>query len=451
MEMLANIFQSILDMGAAVFLPIVLTLIGIIAGLKPAKAFSSGLTLGVAFIGINLVIDFMGDTVGAASQDFVKNMGFQLNALDMGWAPALGLSWTWQYAFIMFPVQIIINFLMLLIGWTNTLNVDLWNVGNKIFTAYIVSVVTGNFLIGFAVAIVQIIAELKNADATKYQLQELTGIPGISMPHPMFLSNIIFYPISKLLDKIPFMKKPLNSETLQDKIGIFGETHVMGFVIGGLIGLFGGQGMQSLMTGVQAGTALTLFPMVSKLFMTALTPISDAANDYVKKKFPGRELAIGLDWPILAGNSEIWVAIILTIPIALVVSLFLPGNIVLPFGNLMNVTVCAAAFVSCKGNLKKMITISWLMVPILSWSASAFAPMLTSLAVESGTNLPEGQMMAWWGMDNSEIRWGIVEALQGQIGGYIAVLAIIILGYFYFKWQKQEETEAGTRIGIVEE
>ena len=53
MEVLANIFQSILDMGAAVFLPIVLTIIGIIVGLKPAKSFSSGLTLGVAFIGIS--------------------------------------------------------------------------------------------------------------------------------------------------------------------------------------------------------------------------------------------------------------------------------------------------------------------------------------------------------------------------------------------------------------
>ena len=91
--------------------------------------------------------------------------------------------------------------------------------------------------------------------------------------------------------------------------------------------------------------------MVSKLFMTALTPISDAANEFIKKKFPGREMAIGLDWPILAGNPEIWVAIIFTIPVALIVAMVLPGNTVLPFGNLMNVCVCAAAFVACKGSL----------------------------------------------------------------------------------------------------
>ncbi|TPR58438.1 PTS system, galactitol-specific IIC component [Enterococcus sp. AZ089] len=450
MEVLANIFQSILDMGAAVFLPIVLTIIGIIVGLKPAKSFSSGLTLGVAFIGISLVIDFMGTTVGTASQEFVTNLGIQLNALDMGWAPALGLAWTWRYAFLMFPVQIGLNILLLIIGWTATLNVDMWNVANKIFTAYIVASVTGNAIIGFAVAIIQIIAELKNADATKNQLQELTGIPGVSMPHPMFLSNIIFYPISRLLDKVPFMRKTVNVETLQEKIGIFGETHVMGFIIGTLVGLFGGQGIQSLMTGVQAGAALTLFPMVSKLFMTALTPISDAANNYIKKKFPGRDLVIGLDWPILAGNSEIWVAIIFTIPVALGLSLILPENIVLPFGNLMNVCVCAAAFISCKGNLKKMLFISWIMVPILLWSASSFAPMLTQLAIDNGTSLPDGQLMAWWGMDISEIRWAIVEALQGNIFGYIGVVGLAILSFFYFKWQKEEEHNAGVRMGIID-
>lgn len=451
MELLASIFQSILNMGAAVFLPIVVFIIGLIVGLKPGRALSAGLTLGVAFVGIGVVINFMGATVGVAAAAFVTNIGVQLTALDMGWAPALGLAWTWNYAFLMFPVQIGINIIMLLTGTTNTLNVDMWNVANKIFTAFIVATVTNNAYIGFAVAIIQIIFELKNADATKHQLQELTGIPGVSMPHPMFLSNIIFYPISRLMDYIPFMKSTLNAETLKEKIGIFGESHVMGFIVGTAIGLAGGQGINAVMTGIQAGAALTLFPMVSKLFMTALTPISDAANTYVAKKFPGRELVIGLDWPILAGNPEIWVAIILTIPVAIGVALILPGNSVLPFGNLMNVCVCAAAFMSTKGNLKKMILISWLMVPILCWSASAFAPMLTQLAVANGTVLPSGQLMAWWGMDFAEIRWMIVEILRVNIFAIIAGFGFIGLTVFYFKAQVKEEHDAGVRIGLIEE
>lgn len=451
MELLQSIFQGILDMGAAVFLPIVIFIIGLVVGLKPGRAISAGLTLGVAFVGINLVIGFMGDTVGVAAQSFVENTGVQLTALDMGWAPALGLCWSWKYAFLMFPVQIGVNVIMLVLGLTNTLNVDMWNVSNKIFTAFLVATVTGNAIFGFVAAIAQIILELKNADATKNQITELTGVPGISMPHPMFLSNIIFYPVSKLLDKIPFMRYQLNAATLKQKIGIFGENHIMGFIVGTIIGIIGGQGITSLMTGVQAGAALTLFPMVSKLFMTALTPISDAANGFIKKHFPGREMVIGLDWPILAGNPEIWVAIIFTIPVALGVAMILPGNTVLPFGNLMNVCVCAAAFVACKGNLIKMITISWVMVPVLCWSASDFAPMLTELAITTGSVLPEGQMLAWWGMDIAEIRWILIEAIRMNVPAMLCLVGFVALAFVFFKWQKQEEHDAAVRMGWIAE
>lgn len=67
MEALQVIFQSILDMGAAVFLPIVIFIIGLVVGLKPGKAVSAGLTLGVALTGINLVISYMSETVGVAA------------------------------------------------------------------------------------------------------------------------------------------------------------------------------------------------------------------------------------------------------------------------------------------------------------------------------------------------------------------------------------------------
>ena len=267
MDILQTVFQGLVDLGASVFLPIVITLIGIILGMKPTKAFSAGLTLGVALVGMNHVMSLMTDSVGAAAQAFVQNTGVQLKALDMGWAPALGLCWTWEYAFLMFPVQIGINILLLAVGFTNCLNVDMWNVGNKVCTAFLVAYVSGNPAIGFACAIIQCVFELKNADCTKYRLQKLTGIPGISMPHPMFLAGIYYYPLTHFLDKIIPDSMNIDAQKIRDKIGIFGENHIMGFIVGCFIGIFGGYDYKEVLTlGVQAGTALTLFPMVAKLF-----------------------------------------------------------------------------------------------------------------------------------------------------------------------------------------
>ncbi|EKZ7092484.1 PTS galactitol transporter subunit IIC, partial [Listeria monocytogenes] len=96
---------------------------------------------------------------------------------------------------------------------------------------------------------------------------------------------------------------------------------------------------------MQAAAALTLFPMVAKLFMQALSPLSDGISEFMKRKFKNRELFIGLDWPILAGCSEVWVAIVLMVPVTLIFALILPGNGVLPFAGILNISLCAPALI----------------------------------------------------------------------------------------------------------
>ena len=73
------------------------------------------------------------------------------------------ISWSWPYAFLMFPLMILINIIMLVLKKTNTFNADLWNVWGKIFTAVGVVAITGSIPLAFLVAAIQIIFELKNS------------------------------------------------------------------------------------------------------------------------------------------------------------------------------------------------------------------------------------------------------------------------------------------------
>lgn len=60
----------------------------------------------------------------------------------------------------------------------------------------------------------------------------------------------------------------------------------MGFIIGGLLGVAAGYDVaKTLMLAMQAAAALTLFPMVAKLFMQALSPLSDGISEFMKRKF----------------------------------------------------------------------------------------------------------------------------------------------------------------------
>ena len=59
MNIIMDVFNFFIRAGATVMLPVIITIIGLIFGLKLSKAFKSGLTLAIGFAGIKLILDFM--------------------------------------------------------------------------------------------------------------------------------------------------------------------------------------------------------------------------------------------------------------------------------------------------------------------------------------------------------------------------------------------------------
>lgn len=438
MEVIQSIVQFILNLGPSLFLPVLMILIGLVVKMKFKDAFSSGLTLGVAFVSMNVIIGFMLGAVGPAAEAFVNNTGIQLTAIDVGWSPMAAITWAWPYAFLMFPIQIIINILMIVMKKTDTLNVDLWNVWSKIFTAVLVSGVSGSVPLGLLAGAIQVVIELKSGDAVQKTTQELTGIPGVTCTHPMLIFCSALFPVDQLLKKIPFLNKKMDAKTLKSKIGIFAENHVMGFLIGTGIGLFGGfSPVASLTVGVEAAAAMTLFPMVAKLFMQALSPLSEAASVYMKAKFPGRDFFIGLDWPFMAGRSEVWVTAIITVPIALLMAVIVPGNNILPLAGVIALGIVVPALIVTEGNLIRMIILSVLTIPVSLIVGSTFTGIITNLASSTGAYaLNAGQKISWYGLETPLFRYAISHAsnvINGEVIGVVLLVLWFGLWWYYMK------------------
>ncbi|MBF5067630.1 PTS galactitol transporter subunit IIC, partial [Salmonella enterica subsp. enterica serovar Istanbul] len=89
--------------------------------------------------------------------------------------------------------------------------------------------------------------------------------------------------------------------------------------------------------------------------------------------FKGREVYIGLDWPILAGRNELWVTVIILVPIMLVFAMILPHNTVLPFAGIINLSFVNAALLLTGANLLRMITLGIITTPIFLYGATYFA------------------------------------------------------------------------------
>lgn len=429
MEVLKNIVQYILDLGAAVFVPFLMFIIALCMRMRVRDAFTSALTLGIAFTGMNLLVNFIMTSMGAAANDLATNTGLSLPAVDIGWPGAASITWAWPYAFLMFPVQVGINVLLLMFNRTKTLNVDLWNVWNKIFSAVLVTYFTNNVFFGFLAAAILIVLELKLGDAFAPEVERLTGIPGVTVPHFICLIAVILYPIDELLKKIPFLNKEFNADNLKEKIGIFGENAVMGAIIGFALGLASGNGFPYACTlAVQAATALQLFPMVSKLFAQALAPISEAVSEFMRNKFQEREVYIGLDWPILGGRNELWVAVIFTMVFLLGFSIVLPGNIVLPFAGIVNLSFVVGALLLTNGNVLRMIIHGFLSAPLFLYGATYFTPYMTKLAQESGTLKDKtGGMISWATFEGPDLRYMLTHMFSGDIVAFVLFAGWLVL------------------------
>lgn len=445
---MSAVINYILGLGAAIFLPVIMIILGLCMKMKPKRAIVAGLTLGIAFTGMNVVLGFMFGAISPAATAFVTHTGLKLNAIDVGWSPMSAIAWAWPYALLMFPVQIVINLVMLGLGWTNCLNVDLWNVWGKIFTATIVAAVTGSIPLAFIAAGLQVIIELKSADITQKQIYNITKIPGVACTHYMVIQSALFTPINKLLDHIPGLNKAnLNAAQLKEKIGVFGENSVMGFLVGALIALFGGYNVKdTLTTAMQVSTALVLFPMVAKLFMQALAPIADATGEFMKKRFKGREIYIGLDWPFLAGQPEIWVAAIILVPIELVLAIVMSKmgiNNVIPLAGIVNVCVVVPALIVTGGNLVRMIILGIIGTPFYLFVASNFAPITTNLAKAVGSiKVPAGQYITYFGVECPEFRYVLAHGfniIHGDVLGLVLLIAYMGLFVWFAKDMKKKD------------
>src|SRR5690625_3927831 len=70
-------------------------------------------------------------------------------------------------------------------------------------------------------------------------------------------------------------------------------------------------------------------------------------------------------------------------------SLFLPGNRILPLAGIIAIGLTPALLVVCRGKMIRMLVIGVIMIPLFLWSGTMIAPIVTDLAQTVGA-FPEG-------------------------------------------------------------
>ena len=433
MNAFLGFFSFISGLGVSVMMPIVLTILGCCFGAGFGKSLRAGLTVGVGFIGLNLVINsLLGTTLSPAVQVMVDRFGLSLTVVDVGWPAAAAIAMGSVVGTIIIPLGLAVNIVMLLTNTTQTVDVDIWDYWHFAFTGALVAIVTDSLMWGIIAAILNMVIIMVLGDYTAPLVEESLSMPGVSLPHGF---TTAYAPIAMLFnwifDKIPgFRDIDVNTETLQKKFGVFGEPMLVGTVIGLVIGCLAYWDPADIATSVtnvlklavSLGAVLVLIPKMAALLMEGLLPISDAASGFVEKHFANRgKIYIGLDSAVGVGH-----------PVTLAISFVLvPLCIFLAVIPWMFVLITPVVH----NNGFRGIIIGIIVLTIGLYIATDLSPLITTAAQNVQFDMGSATAISSICDGANPLTWLITRI--GTIGNGIGMIAIAALAVVLAVWNRK--------------
>lgn len=399
MDELRAFFQYLLGLGAPVLMPVVILVFGLVLRQGLGRSVRAALTVGIGFIGIHLVIGLLVTTVGPQAKSFAQVLGADLDVLDVGWPIGAGVSFAYPISFALFPAVLGLNLLMLWTRTTRTMDVDIWNYWHFLYTGALVHAAYQSWTLAILATLATAAVIFKLADFTAPAVEKHFGLPGISLPHTETVNWApLMYGAERLWRRVPgFGRLDISPETVRRRFGVLGEPILIGAVLGLAIGALGG--LRELQASGDAGAyaknvaqvavttaaVLYLLPKMVAALMEGLIPIAEGARDLLRRRLPGRDLYIGLDAAVVIGHPSGMAVALVLIPITLFLAVLLPGNRMLPFGDLAALPFYIIwAVAAARGNLVRGFLNSLAVMVAILYIGSDLATLTTEIARTGG-------------------------------------------------------------------
>lgn len=452
-------FQQLLavffSFKAYVMLPIIILLIALAVRLPLQRALMSTVALAAGFAGVFIAFNFFVANISPAVQQLSAVRGLNFTVLDVGWPPLAAITWASPLAAISIPLILIVNLLMLATGLTRTIYIDIWNYWHFALIGALVLTVSGSLLLGLSATLLLAIYCFKMTEWTAPDIEREMGLQGISAS-PVSVNGIVPYTacVDWLLDRLPVLGQidynpEKNAAARQENasaslVDLLSEPMVIGFVMGLALALAAGYGVkETLEMSVHIAAVMFLLPKSATLIGDAMMPITTALRDQVARHFPHRtNLIVALDTGFLMGHKSVIMTGLILMALAILIALILPGNQVLPLGDLPNlISVMSLSVLMFRGNVFRAVLAGIPVIVTFLLISSEMAPLITRLARQTPSfdAASLGPITAFTD-GGHQLRFLIHQLYQGKLWA-VGVL-LLLLGATYYSWLRFRQLSA---------
>jgi PTS system galactitol-specific IIC component len=412
----------------------VLVLVALGFRVSPNDAVRAGLLVGVGFVGVYLVVGLAVQRIAPAAARLAETTPAAPTAVDVGWPVAATVGFgVVEIGFWIVPLFAVLNVLLYRVGFTYTLDVDVWNYWHFAFIAGLVFVTTGNWPYAVAVGLTLGLFSLVVADWFQPAIEESFELDDVSIPHAFTgVMAVLAIPVDLLVRRTPLGNVEADPTTVQERLGVLGQPVFLGVVVGLGVGLAAYRDALAateswyaiLELAVVFAALMYILPEVAGILIEGMDPLSEAVREWLTDRGE-EEVAVGLDAAVLVGDEAVAAAGILMVPIALAMMLVLPGNELLWGVDLATLPFFVAMMVPLTdGDLVRLVVAGTVVLVPTHFVATWLAPRIVETATHAGAPPIEGgsYTVALAGSPANGVL--ALPAPVGLIAGLAAVLAM---------------------------
>lgn len=457
MDAIEQFLDLFFSFKAYVMLPIIIFLLALAARLPFKKAVLSTIELGVGFAGVFIAFDFFVANIKPAVEHLILVRGLDYSILDVGWPPLAAITWSSPLAALSIPLILFLNIFMLAAGLTRTVYIDIWNYWHFALIGALVMAMTGSMIMGLAATLLLAIYCFKLVEWTAPDVEREMGLEGVSAS-PVSVNGIVPYTacVNWLFDRTPLLNKITynpdkvavldpdedpESESVKNRLtwlGLISEPMVIGILIGLMLALAADYDLKAtLELSVHIAAVMFLLPKSAGLIGEAMMPITHAIRAQVERRFPSRKnLVVALDTGFLMSRKSVIVTGLILMPVAVLIALVLPGNKVLPLGDLPNlISVMSISVLMFRGNVFRAVIAGIPVVVTFLLISTHLAPLYTELANStSGFDADNLGIITAFTDGGHQARFLLYYLFQGNLWAVLGL--VVVLGMMFLTWKR---------------
>jgi PTS system galactitol-specific IIC component len=438
---------------AYVMLPLIMLVIALAVGLPLKRALLSAVALAAGFAGVFIAFNFFVSNISPAVEQLSTVRGLDFAVLDVGWPPLAAITWASPLAAISIPMILLANIVMLATGLTRTIYIDIWNYWHFAMVGALVLATSGSMLLGLSATLLVAVYCFMMAQWSSPDVEREMGLQGVAAS-PLSVNGWVPYAAAMdwVFDRLPVIRNlnynPQKNADLAAEletgdhslslVELLSEPMVIGFVMGLALALAAGYGVkETLEMSVHIAAVMFLLPKSAGLIGEATMPITTALRDQVARRFPSRKnLIVALDTGFLMGHKSIIMTGLILMALAIVIALVLPGNKVLPLGDLPNlISIMSLSVLMFRGNVVRAVLAGIPVIIIFLLISSGMASLFTDLARKTPSfDAPGTGLITAFTDGGNPIRFIVYYLYQGSL--WAAALAVLLALASYFTWRR---------------